>query len=300
MRALFVLTTSESKRLIGKAVARMELVQRAKKKGKLLISHGSTNVYVVEEILGREMASELWCRDHYVSGVLLRGNLCTILATDKPPILILNRGKVEAPALTMGEILKGFDQNSAFIKGANCLDPDGNAAAFVAHPEGGTIGWAIGHLWAQGIPLIAPVGLEKLVPSVKKAVAACGQQTFDYCQGLKVGMVPMIGAQVITEIEALKGLAGVETLHVGSGGVSGSEGAVTLVSEGAPASIRKAVALIESIKGEPPLLPRKAVCEACVLTYPVQPVGYKYEGLGKRCMFEGKKEKNLPPYLQNR
>ena len=75
MRALFVLTTSESKRLIGKAVARMELVQRAKKKGKLLIGHGSTNVYVVEEILGKKIASELWCRDHYVSGVLLSGEI---------------------------------------------------------------------------------------------------------------------------------------------------------------------------------------------------------------------------------
>ena len=300
MRALFVLTTSESKRLIGKAVARMELVQRARKKGKLLISHGSTNVYVIEEILGREMASELWCRDHYVSGVLLRGNLCTILGTDKPPILILNKGKVEAPALTMAEILKGFDQNSAFIKGANCVDPEGNTAAFVAHPEGGTIGWAIGHLWAQGIPLMVPVGLEKLIPSVKKAVSLCGQQTFDYCQGLRVGLVPMIGAEMVTEIEALKILAGVETTHIGSGGLSGSEGAVTLISEGEPAAVRKAIDLIESIKGEPPLLPRKAVCETCVLTSPIQPVGYKYEGLAKRCMFEGKKEEKLPSYLQNR
>ena len=300
MRALFVLTTSESKRLIGKAVARMELVQRARKKGKLLISHGSTNVYVIEEILGREMASELWCRDHYVSGVLLRGNLCTILGTDKPPILILNKGKVEAPALTMAEILKGFDQNSAFIKGANCLDPEGNTAAFVAHPEGGTIGWAIGHLWAQGIPLITPVGLEKLIPSVKKAVSLCGQQTLDYCQGLKVGLVPMIGAQVVTEIEALRTLAGVEAFHIASGGQNGSEGAVTLVCEGESASVRKAIDLVESIKGEPPLLPRKAICETCVLTSPAQPKDYKFEGLGKRCMFEGKKEEDLPPYLQNR
>jgi len=101
MRALFVLTASESKRLIGKAVARMEKIQRAMEKGKILISHGSTNVYVVEELLGREKASGLWCRDHYVSGVLLRGNLCTILATDKPPVLLLNRGKVEPPAMTM-------------------------------------------------------------------------------------------------------------------------------------------------------------------------------------------------------
>jgi len=300
MRALFVLTASESKRLIGKAVARMERVQRAMEKGKILISHGSTNVYVVEELLGREKASELWSRENYVSGVLLRGNLCTILGTDKPPILILNKGKVEVPALTMAEILKGFDQNSAFIKGANCLDPEGNTAAFVAHPEGGTIGWAIGHLWAQGIPLITPVGLEKLIPSVKKAVSLCGQQTFDYCQGLKVGLVPMIGAQVVTEIEALKTLAGVEAVHIASGGQSGSEGAVTLVCEGEPASVRKAIDLVESIKGEPPLLPRKAICETCVLTSPAQPKNYKFEVPGKRCMFEGEKEEDLPSYLQNR
>jgi hypothetical protein len=300
MRALFVLTASESKRLIGKAVARMELIQRAMKKGKLLISHGSTNVYVVEEILGKEIASELWCRDNYVSGALLRGNLCTIPAGDKPPILILNKGKVEAPALTMAEILKGFDQNSAFVKGANCLDPEGNAAAFVAHPEGGTIGWAIGHLWSQGIPLITPVGLEKMIPSVKKAVSLCGQQTFDYCQGLKVGLVPMVGARVVTEVESLKSLAGVEAFHIASGGQSGSEGAVTLVCEGESTAVRKAIGLIESIKGEPPLLPRKAVCETCVLTSPVQPKGYRFEVSGKRCMFEGKKEKDLPLYLQNR
>ena len=300
MRALFVLTTSESKRLIGKAVARMEQVQRAMEKGKILIGHGSTNVYVIEEILGKEKASELWCRDHYVSGVLLRGNLCTILGTDKPPILILNKGKVEPPALTMAETLKGFDQNSVFIKGANCLDPEGNAAAFVAHPEGGTIGWAIGHLWAQGIPLITPVGLEKLIPSVKKAVSLCGQQTFDYCQGLKVGLVPMIGAQVVTEIEALRILTGVEAFHIASGGQRGSEGAVTLVSEGEPAAIQKAIGLVESIKGEVPLLPRKAICETCVLTSPAQPKDYRFEGSEKRCMFERKKEGDLPPYLQNR
>jgi hypothetical protein len=300
MRALFVLTTSESKRLIGKAVARTEQVQRAMKNGKILVGHGSTNVYVVEEILGKEKASALWCRDHYVSGVLLRGNLCTILGTDKPPILILNKGKVEAPAATMAEMLKGFDQNSAFIKGANCIDLEGNAAAFVAHPEGGTIGWAIGHLWAQGIPLITPVGLEKLIPSVKKAVSLCGQQTFDYCQGLKVGLVPMIGAKVVTEIEALKILTGVEAFHIASGGQSGSEGSVTLVCEGESATIRKGIKLIESIKGEPPLLPRKAICETCVITSPAQPKNYKFEGIGKRCMFEGKKEEDLPTYLRNR
>jgi len=79
---------------------------------------------------------------------------------------------------------------------------------------------------ARGIPLITPVGLEKMIPSVRKAVALCGRQKFEYCQGLRVGLVPMIGAKVVTEIDALKMLAGVESFHVASGGQSGSEGAV--------------------------------------------------------------------------
>ena len=54
MRALFVFTPPESKRLIGKAVAALEEVKKAKKKARLLIGHGSTNVYVAEEVLGRK------------------------------------------------------------------------------------------------------------------------------------------------------------------------------------------------------------------------------------------------------
>ncbi len=300
MRALFVLTTSESKRLIGKAVAAMEQVRKAKKTGKILIGHGSTNVYVIEEILGEEKIGKLWKRDHYLSGAVLQGSLCTIPAADKPSILVLNKGEVEPPAATMTEMLQDFDQNSVFIKGANCLDGEGNAAVFVAHPEGGTIGWAIGHILARGIPLIVPVGLEKLIPSVKKAVALSGQQTFDYCQGLKVGLVPLVRGKVVTEIDALGILAGVDTEHIASGGQNGCEGAVTLVSEGEEKAIQKAVAIVESIKGEPPLRPRKEICETCSLTSPAQPKGYQFKGDTPLCMYQGKKDKDIPPYLRRR
>ena len=45
-------------------------------------------------------------------------------------------------------------------------------------------------------------------------------------------MMPLSSAKVITEVEALRILAGVESYHVASGGNSGSEGAVVLVAEG--------------------------------------------------------------------
>jgi hypothetical protein len=191
MRALFVLTPAESKRLIGKAVAELEEIKRAKKNGRILIGHGSTNVFVAEEILGKEKVSKLWQREAYLSGVIQRGTLCTLVGTEKPPILVLNRGIVEPPADTMDAMLRDFGRDSIFIKGANCVDPEGHAGVFMAHPEGGTIGWAIGTILARGIRLIVPVGLEKLVPSVSKAVTLCGQQTFDYCQGLRVGLIPL-------------------------------------------------------------------------------------------------------------
>lgn len=299
-RALFVLTPSESKRLIGKAVAAMPAIRRALETGNILIGHGSTNVYVAEEILGREHVAALFDRDVYMSGVTVRGTLCNTLGQEKPPLLLLRRGTVEPPGATMADMLRHFGRDSVFIKGANAIDPEGNAAVFMAHPEGGTIGWSFGMIRARGIQLVVPVGLEKLVPSVSRAVSLCGQQTLDYAQGLKVGLLPLAGGTVVTEIEALRILAGVESWHVASGGCSGSEGAVAVVSEGSRAAVEQAIGLVESVKGEPALTPRKGICATCAPTSPAQPRGYEMPASEKRCLFERRSEEGLPGYLKGR
>lgn len=170
---------------------------------------------------------------------------------------------VEPPAATVAEVLRGFGRNSVFIKGANAVDPEGNTGSLVAHPEGGTIGWAIATIMARGVHFIVPVGLEKLIPSVKNAALACGQLRLDYCQGMRVGMIPLSGARVVTEIEALRILTGVETAHVASGGSGDSQGAVTLISEGDTVAVNRAIESVESIKGEPSLQPKRATCLTC-------------------------------------
>ena len=298
MRALFVFTPSESKRLIGKAVAALDEVKKAKESGKIIIGHGSTDVYVAEEILGRENFAELVDRDAFLSGIIQRGTLCTIPAHEKPPIFLINRGVVQPPTPTMAEMLLEFDSDSVFIKGANAVDPEGNAAAMTAHPEGGGIGWSLSILMARGIPHIVPVGLEKLVPSVKTSVEMCGHLNLDYCQGLKVGMLPLMGAKVITEIQALKILAGVDAFHVASGGNSGSEGAVTLIAEGEANKVEGAIALVESIKGEPPLKPRKPRCSECLLASPASPAPEKAKGFSPTCRYYHQQEEELPSYLR--
>ncbi len=298
MRALFVLTPSESKRFIAKAVASLPEVRKAFQEGEIVIGHGSSNVYVAEEIMGHCPG-----RDRFLSGLVINRVLCVTQAEEKPPMIVLRTGELIPPKLTMEETLRGFGSASVFIKGANAVDPEGNAGVYVAHPSGGTIGFAYGILRARGCRLIVPVGLEKLVPSVKEAAAHLGQDTFYYCMGIKIGMVPLVNAKVVTELDAFKTLFGLDATHVGGGGLGGSEGAVTIVAEGEKDPLDRSIRMIESIKGEEttPLAPRKSLCGGCLPTTPSMSASPDEQFAGRErrhCMFTGKKEEDLPPFFR--
>ena len=291
MRALFVFTPAESKRFIAKAVARLPEVAQARADGEIAICHGGTNVYVAEEIFGA-------CtnRDKYLSGLVVNRILCVTQAEEKPPMLIWRKGVLNAPGATMAETLKDFGAGSVFIKGANAVDAEGNVGVFVANPAGGTIGWSYGILSARGCHLIVPVGLEKLVPSVREAARSCGQDTLYYCQGIRIGMIPIMNATVVTEIDAFRILFDLRAIHVGGGGVTQSQGSVVLVAEGERDQLDRAIALIESIKGEPSLRPKKSACTNCVPTVLIQSdEGVKREV--KNCMYQGLTEEELPDFV---
>jgi hypothetical protein len=292
MRALFVFTPAESMRFIAKAVARLPEVKLAQTDGEIAICHGGTNVYVAEEIFG-ECAS----RDKYLSGLVVNRILCVTQAEEKPPLLLWRKGVLNTPAATMGETLKDFNAGSVFIKGANAVDAEGNVGVFVANPAGGTIGWSYGILSARGCHLIVPVGLGKLVPSVREAARSCGQDTLYYCQGIRIGMIPIMNATVVTEIEAFRILFDLSAVHVGGGGMTESQGSVVLVAEGDKEKLDRAITLIESIKGEPALRPRKSACTNCVPTVLIlNDEGAKREV--KNCMYQGLAERELPPFMQ--
>jgi len=80
---------------------------------------------------------------------------------------------------------------------------------------------------------------------------------------MPVGMVPIMNAIVVTELEALELLTGVEAIHVASGGVGGSEGAVTLAVDGESEDVEAAIELVKSIKGEPPVKGLRQDCASC-------------------------------------
>src|SRR4030067_2155275 len=108
--------------------------------------------------------------------------------------------------------------------------------------------------------LIVPVGLEKLVPSVRMAARSCGQDTLYDGQGIRMGMIPIMNATVVTEIEAFRILFDLGAVHIGGGGMTQSQGSVVLVAEGEKEKLDRAIALIESIKGGAALAPRNSGC----------------------------------------
>jgi len=245
-RAIIVLNSSESKRLIGKAVAQLPEVQNAFKHGRVIIGNGTTNAYVAEELIGQPTPK--W---RFAAGVIAAGRLdVTESATRLAPIALKN-GEPHSGGWV--ELLGEFDGDDVFIKGGNALDPDGNVGVLLASPVGGTVGQMLGVVSARGSHLVIPIGLEKLVPDVIEAAEHCGIRSTAQTDGTPCGMAVLSHAQVVTELEAFEVLAGVDAWHIASGGVYGSEGSVTIAVEGAAPAVEKAFRLAESVSGETPV-----------------------------------------------
>lgn len=264
MQMLFTLTPAESKRLIAKAVAELPEIKRALQNNKILISSGTTTGYVVEELL--QMPFEKW---KYSSGIVTNGRQCQT-PDDRIRSVYIEKGR-QIPADTgitdyeeLRAHLSSFGSDDVYIKGSNAIDSQGNAGFLLAHPTGGNIGIALPVINAQGSHFIIPVGLEKMIGSVITASRAdTGINKNKYNFGRGCGYITVTNGKIITEIEALHILAQVETVHLASGGVGGSEGAVTLLSSGEEEQVDEAAKLIKSIKGEKPLRGWKKPCSQC-------------------------------------
>lgn len=242
--AVVALTPAESKRLLGKAVAGLPEVQRAYRDGRLLIANGTTNAYVVEELLGVPTP-----KFKYAAGVITDGLLSMVDPAHKRPPLMLLKGEVVAAEIR--DFLKDMGRGDVVIKGANAVDPQGNAGVLVAGDTGGTIGAVLGITAPRGLHLLMPVGLEKLVPSVIEAAPGWGQLDVQFATGLRVGLMPVINADVITEIQALAILTGVKATPIAGGGCGGSEGSVVLHLEGDEETVARAIGVVKGLKGEP-------------------------------------------------
>lgn len=243
-QGVLVLNPAESKRLIARAIVGLAEVRHAYADARLVVTNGTSNAFVLEELTGEKMPGY-----QFSIGMVADGQLTMSAKEDRVGSKFFVKG--ETVEMESRDFLKTLERGDVVIKGANAVDLDGNAGVLVGNETGGTIGALLGIACVRGIPIIMPVGLEKLIPSISEAAAGWGQLTLSYAMGLPCWLTPVSTGLVITEIQALGLLAGVRGRLVAAGGVGGSEGAVVILAEGYEENLNAAVEAVKAVKGEP-------------------------------------------------
>ena len=250
--ALVNILPREGKRLIARGVLALPEVKRVLENGWFVVSRGITPSYILEELTGQGYDTA-----NCTAGIVTEGRMASVLEDDRLGPWVFKNGNLdETPAPV---VLDQFTAYDVSVKGANAVDPDGNIGVFAADKAGGTVGGIWPTITARGAHWVAPVSLERLIPSVIEAARHCGNHLWDYTMGQSAGFMPVVNALVVTEVQAIELLTGVTAVHVGSGGVAGSEGAVMLALEGEHDVVLKAFELIEDIKGDPQFDPPRLV-----------------------------------------
>ena len=242
--AIVVVLPRESKRLLARAVVQLPEVKRVLESGWFIVSRGVTPSYIVEEVTGEPLPKQ-YC----TAGIVTEGRLAATVEEERLGPWVFKNGELsDVPA---DQALAQFTARDVSVKGASAVDMEGNVGVLAANEIGGTVGGIWPTLASRGCHWITPVSLERLIlPSIVEAARATGNFLWDYTMGSSVGLMPVMIADAVTEIQALEILTGVTAVHVASGGVIGSEGAVILALEGDDETVRSAFELVESLKGE--------------------------------------------------
>lgn len=276
MRASFVLTPAESKRLIAKAVVQKDEIKLAMEKAYIILCEGSTDVMIAQELFGLDVA----CKN-FIRGMSAKGVLCiSDLETRSKLPLVAYKGKIVD--IPFEKAIEDFHLDTVIIKGGNAIDCEGLVGVIVSGYDGGVIAKVLGHSVSQGVKIVCPIGLEKTVLSVREGAKHTGGKRFDYSMGADYGLFILPNADIITELEAIKIISGADAFHIASGGIDGSEGAVVISCEGTSKAVRKVIRILESIKGEPTQKAIRQNCSNC-----------KYVN----CIFNGKARENLPEWM---
>lgn len=276
MYAQVILTPTESKKLIGKAVASMDIVKNAAQRGKVIMHPSSSTWFVVEALTGKIPTTNVW-----LCGAITPKGACGEMGVHTgeqslsklsgpggfPHSWVIREGKLSAGE-TLEDLMANMGPDDVYIKGVNAVDTQGNVGVMIGNPvEGGTIGFVVATMKKRPFHLLFPVGLEKLIPiPVEEATIIAKESKREGCSysmGAAVGMLPCAEGKSITEIDAIKILSGAEAVAVGAGGVGGAEGAIYLVIKGEDEQVKKAIEYVEQSKGAKLPMVRQFNCYDC-------------------------------------
>lgn len=241
------LTVSEGKRLIAKGIANFPAVKAKLQKGIVIITSGSTNTYIAEELAGLDAPH----------GSFMTGNI-TPQGTPGvnegfervPNIVLIDGKKVE---MDFEEALKQTTEGDIIFKGANMLNYEKHQAAVcIGAPDGGTTARVRKVTTGEGkAKLIVPIGLEKQVYgdlNDYEKIASVKTEQLAYVPRVWVHK----NAELFTEIEAIKTFASVNIIPFAAGGLAGREGGISLAVYGSKEEVQKVLDIVASVQGEVP------------------------------------------------
>jgi len=247
----FLITPAAGKRLIAKALAENNIIREVLNSGTLVIIAGTTNGYVAQEILSK--IGEDFSPQRFFRGVVLPpGGPVTISGRLKDEgefsgDVVIKEG-IWQRGLTIFNVVDDLKEGDVILKGANALNyQDQQAAVYIGHPHGGTIGASIQAVVGRRVRLIIPVGLEKRVFQDLNYLAR--KINTPGAQGPRLFPVP---GEIFTEIEAINEITGAKAELIAGGGVCGAEGSIWIAISGKVKEIKKAETLINSISFEEP------------------------------------------------
>lgn len=236
----FTLTVPEGKNLLARGVSKLPEVGKALQSGKILLKGGTTVSLISGILVGQRLR---------ISGrISPRGTMSSGKEPFGPHSILIENGKVTNVDEMLEEMVKSMRGGDIAVISANAFDVEGNAAMMAGAALGGKPGGIISGLMAEGLEILIPVGLEKLIPGkIADSVRAAGRKKSYSSMGMSVGLIPIIG-KVYTEIDAVKTLTGIEPVVIGRGGIQNAEGASVFAAEGPQAKIDTLMGLIHEVK----------------------------------------------------
>src|SRR5680860_926890 len=101
MRAQITLTSSESKRLIAKGVKALPSIQKALNNHTIILSGGTTNGFLVEELLDQPIEK----KSTYTVGIVTGGKTGVSSEEERIPPYVITKGKAKERAFHWKEYL---------------------------------------------------------------------------------------------------------------------------------------------------------------------------------------------------
>jgi hypothetical protein len=250
----FVVTPAAGKRLIAKGLAAHPAIQSVLETGTLVIVAGTTNGCVAEEFFAKLENGESILRKRFFRGITLPPGRPTTETgrlpdeSEFPGDVVLVKGKWQK-GKSIFDVVDDLKEGDVIVKGANALDVEWKRAAIlIGHPKAGTIAAALTAVAGRRVRLILAVGLEKRVPGDLNLLA----ERVNAPGGSGPRLLPVPGASVFTEIDAVEMLTGAACEMTAAGGVCGAEGSVWLAVRGTAEQVGKAEELIKSVASEAP------------------------------------------------